>query len=320
MTSFRHLDFLRKEQSEQEGRHFEHLQWAADTVRWHATKAWLSSAESCCTFVSTQNVFSQRKVETAIIRKFLTRLNLIFISFCHDFTKLCTLTSELLGVFLSTSFPPLAEPLSSGTLRPNSVSIILNHFQPHLHTAPGSIKTEGVTVGGAGSQGERPSTSHPHTVFSRARLRKHATLLTGRRASWNFSLGGWVVVGWGRGGSVGRTSHCSGEALCSGWVQFNPYFPVAPAQVGTECWHWGSLLYRVHILAIRRRWETPPSRGKRGGEKSKTKEEASTETQDALSPNECWKVTLLMGRWECREGARCSDQRNGNLHVILQAQ
>lgn len=61
-------------------------------------------------------------------------------------------------------------------------------------------------------EGQRGKKSSPTLVFSRARLSKPASLLTRRRASLNFSPGGWVGV-WG-GSLVGR----GGEPLF--WLGF----------------------------------------------------------------------------------------------------
>lgn len=49
------------------------------------------------------------------------------------------------GLSVLPWFPGVSEMQGLRSSGPNTASIILNRFQPHLHTAPGTIKTGGVT-------------------------------------------------------------------------------------------------------------------------------------------------------------------------------
>lgn len=127
----------------------------------------------------------------------------------------CWWTGEPRGARpLLLSFPLLRE---FGTLRPNTVSIMLNHFQPHLSPA--------------NSPGD-----HKHRWGGRKVLPLQVLmLLFVRPGSGNRSLcwAGWMVI-WPS--SLGSLNHCSHRVLCSGWVQFNPNFPVALTQTPPANW------------------------------------------------------------------------------------
>lgn len=90
-------------------------------------------------------------------------------------------------------------------LGPNTASIILNHFQPHLHIAPGTITT-------GGHRRKVLPLQIPVLLFSRPDSGNQALCCAGRMVC--------NPLFW-RGKTIVLT------VLCFGWVQFNPRFPVA---------------------------------------------------------------------------------------------
>lgn len=107
-------------------------------------------------------------------------------------------------------FPGVSE--MQGLLRssgPNTASIILNRFQPHLHTAPGTIKT-----GGGGVTGEKSFHS-----------KSPCFCFPGQTQEISLSAepgGGWYATLFSAGVKTIVLA-----VLCFGRVQFNPRFPAA---------------------------------------------------------------------------------------------
>lgn len=89
------------------------------------------------------------------------------------------------------------------------MSIILNRFQPHLHTAPGSIKTEGQMVEGARSQRESNHFRSPTLLLCQGQTQE--TSHSPKRATHKLKLlSGWLGCG---GLRVGEGERGLGRAI-----------------------------------------------------------------------------------------------------------
>lgn len=132
---------------------------------------------------------------------------------------------------------------------------MLNHFQPHLHTAPGSINAEGEWVGRGGSKGEKVL-PNPCIFQGQTQETSHSADQATRKLKL---LSGWL--GWGlggRGGAIVLAGLCALDECSliptSPWLRHKrgpSVKPDNPAQKKqkekrkSKRWHRGPPAYRV---------------------------------------------------------------------------